>query len=265
MHFEFRSSDDLLMRSYQTCSNKNTTLKAMKKSDFVLPELIQAAVNNMIFLKGGRFMMGSDYEGGFLDEKPCHPVELNDFYICKFPVTQDLWQEVMGNNPSFFKAGLLPVECVSWYEAAEFIKSLNRLTGNAYRLPTEAEWEYAARGGNNDCCNKFSGSDCVHESGWFADNSDNTTHPVGAKKGNSYGIFDMNGNVYEWCCDWYQSDYYTCSPVKNPVGPLQGDCRVIRGGSWKSTPDFCRVTFRSRLHPNDSNSQTGFRLAHNAH
>jgi len=158
-------------------------------------------------------------------------VTVGDFYICKYEVTQELWEEVMGNNPSEFTEGEnLPVENVSWDDAQEFIRKLNSITGKKYRLPTEAEWEFAARGGNNSKGYKYSGSDDINQVAWYDDNSGNRTYPVGQKAPNELGIYDMSGNVWEWCSDWYGD--YPSGAVTNPTGPVNGSNRVFRGGSW---------------------------------
>ncbi|MCB0840855.1 MAG: formylglycine-generating enzyme family protein, partial [Bacteroidetes bacterium] len=156
----------------------------------------------MIFIEGGTFMMGSDREEAYDREKPVHEVSLDSFYLGKYPVTQALWEEVMGNNPSHFQGENNPVEKVSWNDTQDFIKNLNELAGKEYRLPTEAEWEFAARGGNHTEGYKYSGSDRLKEVGWYSENSA-VTHPVSEKPANELGIFDMSGNVFEWCQDKY--------------------------------------------------------------
>ncbi|GBU22434.1 hypothetical protein R80B4_02594 [Fibrobacteres bacterium R8-0-B4] len=194
---------------------------------------------------------------------------LSSYYIGKYEVTQGLWRAVMGssNNPSYFKKGdNYPVENVSWNTIVnEFIPALNRLTGKTYRLPTEAEWEYAARGGNKSGGYKYSGSNTLGSVGWYWDNipsqsSGNSgygTQPVGGKNPNELGIYDMSGNVWEWVSDWY--NYYSSSPTNNPTGPTSGSYRVFRGGSWISGARNCRVSFRSG-YPGYSDFDIGLRL-----
>ncbi|MDR0970251.1 MAG: formylglycine-generating enzyme family protein [Lentimicrobiaceae bacterium] len=222
----------------------------------------------MIEVKGGTFRMGGTEEQGddcFDDERPVHEVTLNDFKIGKYPVTQAQWARIMGNNPSWYaQGGEYPVENVSWHDAQEFCERLNAVTGEKYRLPTEAEWEYAARGGNKSEGYKYSGSNDIDEVAWYGANSKGHTHLVGKKKpvwldkDKKLGIYDMSGNVYEWCSDWYGG--YPATPQKNPQGPLQGSNRVIRGGSWGYGARVCRVSSRSYYAPGYRHIIVGFRL-----
>ena len=165
----------------------------------------------------------------------------------------------MGSNPSNFKGSNLPVECVSWGDCQEFIQKLNRLTGRNFRLPTEAEWEFACRGGNNSRGYKYSGSNNLGSVAWYDDNSGGQTHPVGTKAPNELGIFDMSGNVWEWCSDWYAN--YTANSQTNPKGPLSGSYRVRRGGSWFSYARICRSSSRNNNHPTNRTHALGLRLA----
>ena len=217
----------------------------------------------MIFVKGGTFTMGATAEQGsvaFDNEKPAHSVTLSDYHIGKYEVTQKLWIAVMGSNPSKFKGDNLPVENVSWNETQEFIKKLNRLTGQKFRLPTEAEWEYAARGGNKSKGYKYSGGNSIGLVAWYNENSEEMTHSVGTKwMSNELGIYDMSGNVWEWCQDWYGS--YSSGSQTNPTGASTGSYRVLRGGSWGSIARFCRVSVRKDWDPNyRNNGDYGFRL-----
>jgi formylglycine-generating enzyme required for sulfatase activity len=212
----------------------------------------------MVYVKGGTFQMGSN--DGDSDEKPVHTVTVSDFYIGKYEVTQKQWREIMGNNPSNFKnCDNCPVEKVSWNDVQEFIKKLNQKTGKNYRLPTEAEWEYAARGGSQSRGYKYAGSNNIGEVAWYDGNSSSKTHAVGGKKPNELGIYDMSGNVYEWCSDWYVN--YSAGSQRNPQGPTSGFDRVLRGGSWSGLAGFCRVSNRSICDPDDRYSFSGFRLA----
>jgi len=215
----------------------------------------------MIRVEGGTFQMGATSEQGSDaddDEKPVHTVTLSDFMIAETEVTQELWKAVMGNKPSEFKGTKNPVEQVSWNECKKFIGKLNSLTGQNFRLPTEAEWEFAARGGNKSQHYKYSGSNEIDKVAWYDDNSGKKTHPVGSKDANELGLYDMSGNVWEWCEDWYGD--YSSSPQTNPKGPNDGSGRVLRGGSWDFLARLCRVSIRSFNIP-DNRYGLGFRLA----
>lgn len=211
----------------------------------------------MVAVEGGTFKMGS--ESGDSDEKPIHEVTLNGFAIGQTEVTQDLWTAVMGNNPSEFKGAKLPVENVSWNDCQTFIQKLNQLTGQQFRLPTEAEWEYAARGGNQSKGYKYSGSDNISEVAWFINNSDVKTHVVAVKAPNELGIYDMSGNVSEWCQDWYGD--YSSKSVSNPTGPDSGEKRVYRGGSYSHSDFIITVAYRFCWKPETVLYSLGFRLA----
>ena len=200
---------------------------------------------DMVRVEAGTFTMGAtaEMEDPEDDEKPTHRVTLsNDYYIGKYEVTQGLWQAVMGNNPSNFKGDNLPVEQVSWYECQDFLSKLNRLTGKKFRLPTEAEWEYAARGGNKSRGYQYSGSNNLSDVAWYRVNSGDKTHAVGTKQANELGIYDMSGNVWEWCQDWYGN--YSSSSQTNPTGATSGSDRVVRGGSWDYYAWLCRSSYR---------------------
>lgn len=215
----------------------------------------------MIPVEGGTFTMGATAEQGndaYDDEKPAHKVTLDSYAIGKFEVTQALWKAVMGNNPSNWKGDNLPVEKVSWNDCQEFIKKLNAATGKNFRLPTEAEWEFAARGGKKSKGYKYSGSNNLDEVAWYGQNSNKQTHPVGTKKPNELGIYDMSGNVWEWCGDW--SGNYSSSSQTNPTGPASVCRRVHRGGCWRIDARFCRVSYRFRFVPDVRNDNLGLRL-----
>lgn len=216
----------------------------------------------MVYVKGGMFTMGCTSEQGNRcndNEKPTHNVILGNYYIGKFEVTQDLWKAVMGNNPSFFKGDNLPVDCVNWNNCQEFIRKLNQLTGLKFHLPTEAEWEYAARGGINSNGYKYSGSNNIDDVAWYYENGGNTTHPVGMKKPNELNIYDMTGNVLEWCLDW--QDDYKAEDQLNPQGSSSGIYKIHRGGSWGYKELFCRIAKRGIEIPNYYDNYFGFRLA----
>ena len=213
---------------------------------------------NMVYVAGGTFQMGSN--DGDSDERPVHSVTLSDYYIGQTEVTQELWQAVMGSNPSYYNGAKNPVTDVSWNDCQEFISKLNRLTGGRFRLPTEAEWEYAARGGNKSRGYKYSGSDYLGSVAWYGDNSDSKVHPVGSKSANELGLYDMSGNVREWCSDWKGS--YPSSPQTNPTGASSGSYRVLRGGSYCRGESDCRSAYRSNNDPTSRISFYGLRLAY---
>ena len=216
---------------------------------------------DMVRVEAGPFTMGATQEmkDPWDDEKPAHQVTLtNDYYIGKYEVTQALWQAVMGNNPSGFKGDNLPVEKVSWNDCQEFISKLNRITGKTFRLPTEAEWEYAARGGKKSRGYQYSGSNNISDVAWYGDNSGSKTHAVGSKQANELGIYDMSGNVWEWCQDWYED--YSSSSQTNPTGATSGSYRVFRGGGWMHTAWYCRSSYRNCNSPDYRSSFLGLRL-----
>ncbi len=215
----------------------------------------------MVLIKGDCFKIGDTSGDGQDDEKPVHRVCVDDFYICKYEVTQGEWKEIMGNNPSNFQKGDdYPVESVSWDDVQAFIKKLNEKSGMNYRLPTEAEWEYAARAGTTT--KWYCGDDerCLDSIAWYEANSKSETHPVGTKQPNKLGLYNMCGNVWEWCRDWYGSEYYKNSPVNDPTGPETGSGRVVRGGGWDGRARYCRSSYRSYGVPSYDLYNLGFRL-----
>ena len=217
----------------------------------------------MIAVKGGTFTMGatSEQTGAGLNESPTHSVTLSDYYIGETEVTQELWSAVMGSNPSAYTGDMQrPVEQVSWYDCQTFISKLNELTGETFRLPTEAQWEYAARGGNKAQGRLYSGSDAIDDVAWFKSNSSSTTHPVKTKAPNELGIYDMSGNVWEWCSDWYGS--YSSAAQTDPTGPATGSYRVDRGGCSFSIAGGCRVAYRDCGTPIGMYNSIGLRLAY---
>ncbi|MFX0200975.1 MAG: formylglycine-generating enzyme family protein [Candidatus Hodarchaeota archaeon] len=201
-------------------------------------------------IPAGEFDMGSpsSEEDRYDDEGPVHHVKISKpFYMGKFQVTQEQYKAIIGTNPSGFSGSKLPVENISWDDAVEFCDKLSQLShkeGKTYRLPTEAEWEYACRAGSQTrFC--FGDDVCSLDAyGWYADNSDDQTHPIGQKRPNAFGVYDMHGNVYEWCEDWYDRDYYSVSPVMDPKGRSGDMSGVLRGGSWHNSPRFCRSAHR---------------------
>ena len=216
---------------------------------------------DMVRVEAGTFTMGATAEmkDPFDWEKPTHQVTLtNDYYIGKYEVTQALWQAVMGNNPSYFKGGNLPVEQVSWDDCQEFLSKLNSITGKKFRLPTEAEWEYAARGGKKSRGYQYSGSNNLSDVAWYDRKSNNKTHAVGTKQSNELGIYNMSGNVCEWCQDLFEE--YSSSSQVNPTGANSGSHRVFRGGSWNGYARYCRSSFRNSISPDGRGYDFGLRL-----
>lgn len=211
----------------------------------------------MVFVKGGTFQMGSN--SGDSDEAPAHSVTLSDYYLGKYEVTQAQWRAVMGSNPSYFKSCEgCPVEQVSWNDVQDFVSRLNQQTGKRYRLPTEAEWEFAARGGIQSRGYTYSGSNEIGSVAWYINNSQRKTQAVGSKHPNELGVYDMTGNVWEWCSDWYGN--YDSYSVTNPKGLTSGQYRVNRGGSWHLEAGIFRISIRSKNRPDIRRDNLGFRL-----
>lgn len=274
--FEISSIDSMKILSQEDISIMDTDIFSTLEKD------------EMVYVEGGTFTMGATAEQGtsdpYEDEYPTHQVTLSDFYIGKYEVTQQLWEYVMkysgtcadgstisayatdvwlGSNPSssYGVGDYYPAYYVSWEDIVNiFIPRLNKITGKTFRLPTEAEWEYAARGGNKSKGYKYSGSNTIGDVAWYTSNSSSKTHQVGTKAPNELGLYDMSGNVWEWCSDWYSSSYYSSSPSTNPTGPTSGSIRVRRGGSWSNSANYCRVSGRYFFDPGYRNSFLGFRL-----
>jgi len=225
----------------------------------------------MIQVPGGTFTMGKTSEqeiydypfwgddfNFFDDDYPTHQVTLSSYSIGQTEVTQELWEAVMGNNPSCCKGTEFPIENVSWDDCQTFINKLNNLTGKRFRLPTETEWDYAARGGQSGGT-KYAGSNSIDDVAWYIDNFDPGSNIVGTKQPNRLGIYDMSGNVWEWCNDWY-GDYSSGSQT-NPHGPSTGSRRVCRGGGWNYDAGYCRVSLRGSETPGSRDNSLGLRLA----
>ena len=229
---------------------------------------------NMIAVEGGTFTMGAtpEQQDPYFDEEPTHQVTLSSYYIGETEVTQALWTAVTGNsvedqrdkaNKDWSLSGVgydYPMYYVSWEDCQDFITKLNDLTGKKFRLPTEAEWEYAARGGNKSKGYQYSGSNNLDNVAWHNDNSGSKTHIVKTKQPNELGIYDMSGNVWEWCQDWYSSTYYSVSDTNNPQGPSTGSGRVFRGGSWNYYARGCRSAYRSNGALDGLDTNLGLRL-----
>jgi len=236
---------------------------------------VNPATANFVRINGGTFTMGSPAnEPGRDSDEVRHQVTVSGFYLEKYEVTQKEWREVMGTNPSNFKGDNLPVDSVSWYDAVEYCNKRSQKEGltpaytingtnvtwnrnaNGYRLPTEAEWEYACRAGATTAYN--TGANISDNTGWYGTNSGGTTHPVGQKPANAWGLYDMHGNVWEWCWDWYGD--YSSGAQTDPVGAVSGADRVRRGGAWFSSASFMRSAFRGNIDPNSRDYRIGFRL-----
>lgn len=252
-----------------------------KETDSDPVKVVAALEASMVYVDGGSFSMGATEEQGdevWHSEKPVHEVTLDGFYIGQYEVTQAQWAAVMGktlsdmiaeNDWSAYGIGdNYPMYNVSWHDAVAFCEKLSEMTGKTYRLPTEAEWEYAARGGRNAGGTAYAGSEAIDEVAWYggnswfvgADHPDFGVHEVGQKKPNGLGLCDMSGNVCEWCHDRYGEDYYAASPERNPQGPDGGASRVNRGGGWSSSSQYCRVAFRDNAYPDVWGRNLGFRV-----
>lgn len=226
------------------------------------PDRITGPLTGMEFVRipSGSFEMGC--KDGKPVENPPHTVTLSCFFLMTTEVTQKMWQEVMGDNPSHFKGDKLPVESVSWEDCQRFIDKLNEMDSTRfYRLPSEAEWEYSCRAGGNHCFDAGSTVADLERVGWFKGNSGGKTQPVASKKPNNWGLYDMHGNVGEWCEDWFCSDYGKTPPDGSAFAVVKGKTRVLRGGGWASEPIHARSVNRSSYFPDYSHQSTGFRLA----
>ena len=216
------------------------------KPENIIIQVKKGVSIEMVRVEAGTFIMGAtpEIKDPYDWEKPTHQVTLtNNYFIGKYEVTQALWKAVMGNNPSHYKGDDLPVESISWDNCQKFISKLNKITGKNFRLPTEAEWEYAARGGNKSRGYQYSGSNNISEVAWCVENSESKVHPVGSKQANELGIYDMSGNVWEWCQDKYER--YSSSLQTNPIGAKNGSYRVYRGGSWYDEAKYSRLSYRN--------------------
>ncbi|MCI1719459.1 MAG: SUMF1/EgtB/PvdO family nonheme iron enzyme [Bacteroidales bacterium] len=256
------SGNDRIGQIHIYGSNKETYITINQVND---AETLTFTVNGvsfeMIRVDGGTFSMGATSEqssDAYSDEKPVHQVTLSTYYIGKFEVTQKLWNAIMGSNPSNFIGDKLPAEGITWENGQLFVAKLSQLTGRKFSLPTEAQWEYAARGGSKSKGYKYCGGNTLNDVGWYSDNSNGRTHEVGTKLSNELGLYDMSGNVQEWCTDWYGS--YSDAPQTNPIGPSSGAYHFHRGGGWANLSSLCRVSYRFIGYADDNLTDNGVRL-----
>ncbi len=236
-------------------NSKENSVSSTNVTDNILSFTVNGITFNMVHVPSGSFMMGNDK---IRNERPSHNVTLSDYYIGETEVTQALWNAVMGENPSYFQGEELPVECVSWDDCQKFVKKLNELTGRQFSMPTEAEWEYAARNAGKDNYS-YSGGNKLRSLAWYSINTSSMPRSVKTKKPNGLGLYDMSGNIFEWCYDWYGA--YNRDASKDPTGPSEGTRRVIRGGSWGYDETYCTVTKRVFYSPDLRSYSIGFRLA----
>lgn len=229
-----------------------------------IKDAVRDIVASMIFVEGGSFTMGSD-DTLYPDEQPIHDVTLLDFYLAKVTITQKQWTAIMGENPlwseNYGKGNDYPANFISYGQAKQFIERLNEYSGMQFRMPTEAEWEYAACGGkySQTTSYTYSGSNEVNEVAWHRENANGSMHPVAKLKPNELGLYDMSGNVWEWCSDWYGN--YPSGSVTNPTGPSTGTKRVVRGGSFTYDAEYSRCKTRNCLSENNQSLAVGLRLA----
>ena len=264
----------LVFGAIARCTNNHSSDDTLPlyplQADPTLDITVNGVTFTMVLVEGGTFMMGATAEqtDAASSEKPAHQVTLSPYYIGQTEVTQALWEAVMGETPTgddplwTYEEGLgdnYPAYYISYNDVLSFISKLNSLTGRTFRMPTEAEWEYAARGGNKSKGYLYSGGNTLDNLGWYESNSSSKAHPVAQKSANELGLYDMSGNVWEWCSDWY--DTYSSSPQTNPTGPRTGSDRVLRGGGLYNDATYCRVAVRVRNTPSDCYRDSGVRLA----
>jgi len=227
--------------------------------------LTNSIAMKLVLLPAGTFTMGGDWDAEQADENelPQHTVTFSKpFYMGVYTVTQSQWEHVLGDNPSAFKGDDHPVETISHEDTGAFLQRLNAMENTrTYRLPTEAEWEYAARAGSRSTYAFGPETSRLAEFAWYQVNSSGSSHPVGQLAPNDWGLYDMHGNVHEWCADWYQRDYYASSPERQPKGPRKGVARVLRGGDWGSEAWYCRCAIRSLSSPQRRSPRVGIRVA----
>lgn len=257
-YYSHLNNSKKVWESMKRGGSSNLSEQSAKKT---IPPIIEKMIENMIEVSGGTVILGAtreQEEDAFYDESPAHKVTLSPFYIGKYPVTQEEWVAVMGDNPSKFVGNNRPVDSVNWFDCQKFISKLNEMTNMQFRFPTEAEWEYAARGGKRSKGYRYSGGNLLGSVAWYESNSDGQTHEVGQKSPNELGIYDMSGNVWEWCQDW--KGEYLNELQTDPQGPEEGDEKVLRGGGWNREPRGCRVSYRGDDKPELKYCSIGLRL-----
>ncbi|MBW7960584.1 SUMF1/EgtB/PvdO family nonheme iron enzyme [Patescibacteria group bacterium] len=261
--------------AYESFLSKYPNSKYLSEAEQKIAELSKPKIDpkylpEVVYVEGGTFTMGCRERGSFCsdDEKPAHQVTVSSFSIGKYPVTVEEYRYyciqtgiIMPDAPSWGWHDDHPMVYVNWNDTQGYVNWLSRETGKNYRLPTEAEWEFAARGGNQSRDYNYSGSNTIDEAAWYGkERAGQRTHSVGGKKGNELSLYDMSGNVWEWCQDWYGEDYYNNSPSINPKGPSSGFSRVLRGGNWFDGTTYCLVAHRHTSHPGNRSDDRGFRI-----
>ena len=255
----------LILTTIVVAEEKKPTAVAEERKPTLSPATIERLMNDMVWVEGGSFTMGTDLESASSHEKPAHTVTLSGFHIGKHEVSQALFEELMGWNVSYFPAPDQPVNNVSWWNIQLFLDRLNAVTGKTFRLPTEAEWEYAAKGGQKSKSYRFSGSNVIDEVAWYAGNSGKRPHPCGKKKPNELGLYDMTGNLWEYCHDDIVTKPYPTVERTNPVQgtltkPFSTQMKVTRGGGFEYEADESEVFRRDGATPNVRLPDIGFRL-----
>ncbi len=249
------------LADYDKIVGSNICFKILTQGGDVRTITIKGVSFTMIRVEGGTFTMGAtpEQESEACDEKPIHQVTLSDYYISQTEVTQALWQAVMGSNPSYYKGNNLPVHTISWDDCQTFIRKLSSLTGLRFTLPTEAQCEYAARGGKKSNRYKYAGSNSIGQVAWYEDNSNSKPHTVATKQPNELGLYDMSGNVWEWCKDWHAWSYSSAAQT-NPIGVSSGVLRVHRGGGSNCVAKSCQISYRGKNDPWYKGKFYGLRL-----
>lgn len=260
---KYQAAQQVIENNKERIYSLETELKRIKSVLNIETFTVRGVSFGMVHVEGGKFVMGAkeNEEGAFSNEEPAHEVTLSDYWIGETPVTRALWRAVMGDIPSYSNRMLHPVVYVTWIDCQKFIKRINELTGKKFHLPTEEQWEFAARGGNKSKGFNFAGSNEINDVAWYEANSEYKTHPVGKKHPNELGLYDMSGNVWEWCQDWFDTYYnYNLGQYKS-TNPTTDSYGVCRGGSSNSSAPQCRLSFRNYIWLSKSENNLGLRLA----